>query len=497
MCLPLASWAQGTREITLREAIALAREQSLDALEARRELHAAAWQYRNYKADLLPRVVIGGTLPSLNKSYSRYQNEDGSYTFVTTSMLAESLTFSVEQAIGLTGGTLSLESSVDQVEQIGDASSRRVSSVPVSLSLSQPLFAYNEFKWRRRIEPLQLVEARKQYRVNLEAIAVKVIGYYFDLLLAQVNDEIARQELEHVQKLFQIAEGKKKRGMIEENEFLQLKLNYINASAAVIETGQALEQRVFQLSSFLNIGEGATIVARLPEDVPPLEVSHEQVLELANAHHPFAEQVKQRLIEMEQTVAMAKAQRRPTVSTYFSVGYSGAGDSFPSAYCGLQNRQMLGVNVSIPLLDWGKARGNVEMAKLQREVEEQRVEKDVEAFEQDVKQLVTNIQNQNRLVQTYKLADTIAQNRYRIAYETFLMGKISVLDLNSARLEKSTAKRNYINQLYNSWLLYYQLRQLSLYDFLKNQPLFIPKKPSLWIREYRKKSPAGGNGDAS
>lgn len=53
MCLPLASWAQGTREITLREAIALAREQSLDALEARRELHAAAWQYRNYKADLL------------------------------------------------------------------------------------------------------------------------------------------------------------------------------------------------------------------------------------------------------------------------------------------------------------------------------------------------------------------------------------------------------------------------------------------------------------
>ena len=72
------------REITLAEAIALARTQSVDAAVALNELKTAYWEYRTFRADLLPEINFTGTLPNYNKSYSTYQNSDGSYSFSVT-----------------------------------------------------------------------------------------------------------------------------------------------------------------------------------------------------------------------------------------------------------------------------------------------------------------------------------------------------------------------------------------------------------------------------
>ena len=83
----LALSAQETQEITLNEAIALARTQSVDAAVALNELKTAYWEYRTFRADLLPEVNFSGTLPSYSKQYNSYQNEDGSYSFVRSNKL--------------------------------------------------------------------------------------------------------------------------------------------------------------------------------------------------------------------------------------------------------------------------------------------------------------------------------------------------------------------------------------------------------------------------
>ena len=57
VCLPLALSAQKEREITLNEAIAMARIQSVDAAVALNELKTAYWEFRTFRADLLPEIV--------------------------------------------------------------------------------------------------------------------------------------------------------------------------------------------------------------------------------------------------------------------------------------------------------------------------------------------------------------------------------------------------------------------------------------------------------
>ena len=70
--MPLATMAQNDtlgheRNITLSEAIVLARTQSVDAAVALNELKTAYWEYRTFRADLLPEVNFTGTLPNYNR----------------------------------------------------------------------------------------------------------------------------------------------------------------------------------------------------------------------------------------------------------------------------------------------------------------------------------------------------------------------------------------------------------------------------------------------
>ncbi|MDR1980916.1 MAG: TolC family protein, partial [Tannerellaceae bacterium] len=81
---------------------------------------------------------------------------------------------------------------------------------------------------------------------------------------------------------------------------------------------------------------------------------------------------------------------------------------------------------------------------------------------------VSQFRHQAQLVNLAQYADSIAQLRYETAFQTFVMGTINVLDINSAQIERDNAKRKYINELYLSWLCYYNLRQITLFDFITN-----------------------------
>ena len=71
---PMGGGSEGAPlRLTLDECITMARCQSVDAAVALGELRSAYWQWRSYRADLLPEVSLQGTLPSYNKRYSSYQ----------------------------------------------------------------------------------------------------------------------------------------------------------------------------------------------------------------------------------------------------------------------------------------------------------------------------------------------------------------------------------------------------------------------------------------
>ena len=89
-------------------------------------------------------------------------------------------------------------------------------------------------------------------------------------------------------------------------------------------------------------------------------------------------------------------------------------------------------------------------------------------FNQDIFLLVANFNNQAQQLEIAEEADQIAEKRYKTSVETFMIGKISTLDLNDSQLKKDEARQKHINELYAYWSYYYQIRSLTLWDFTDN-----------------------------
>ena len=452
-----------TLRLSLDDCIAMARRQSIDAAVALGELRSAYWQWRSYRADLLPEVSLSGTAPSWNKRYSSYQQADGSLSFVRNDYLGLDGAVNITQKLWPTGGTLSVESSLDYLHQSGNGGSgNQFMSLPVAVTLSQPLFSVNHLKWNRRIEPLRYREAQARFLTETEQVAMQAISLYFGLLLAGEQVNISKQNLQTAEKLYEVAQAKRRMGTISENDVLQLRLDVLTARSALTNSESNRQTRQFALRSFLDVE--ADIEPVVPEDVPQVRLDYDNVLNHALQNNALATTMRRRQMEADYAVASARANRQ-SINLYAQLGYTGTGDNMNSAYRNLLSNEVVSVGITVPLLDWGKRKGQRRMAESNRDIIQGQLRQQSQDFRQDIFILTEQFNNQAEQLRITCEADTIARRRYHTNVETFKIGSISTLELSSAQTAKDQARQNRIQQLFNYWYYYYQLRSIALWDF--------------------------------
>ena len=68
-------------------------------------------------------------------------------------------------------------------------------------------------------------------------------------------------------------------------------------------------------------------------------------------------------------------------------------------------------------------------------------------------------------------ADTVAQQRFEVAYNRYVIGNITIDNLYIAQQEKDQARTQYVRALRAYWESYYRLRRVTLYDFEANRAI--------------------------
>lgn len=466
----LNSWSAEKMELTLDEAILLARSRSVDAVVALNTLRTAYWEYRTFSAGLRPEVTFNATIPSYSKQYSSYQNADGSYSFVHNDNLSMTGSLSLEQRIWLTGGTISVTSSLDFMRQLSGSVGNRYMSVPVALRLTQPIFGVNDVKWNRKIEPVRYREAKAAFISATEQVAMTAIQYYFSLLTSRQDEASARQNVTNAEKLYETALAKHSMGRISANDVMQIELNMLNSRSALTACESQVKSDMFRLRTFLDLDSTVEIEPVIPDDVPQLTVNFDTALSYALENNSFVDNIRRRQLEADYMVASAKGAQRQ-ISLFAQVGYTGTGGNFHGAYDPLNDNQVVQIGMSIPILDWGKRRGRVKVAESNRELVRSRLRKERAEFSENLYILVERFNNQQQQLAIALRADEIAMKRYDSSVETFLIGKISALDLNDSQTSKDSARLKYLSELFSYWYYYYQLRSLTLWDFSNDTPI--------------------------
>jgi outer membrane protein TolC len=471
-----------TLMLTLNDALKMAQARSSDALIAKQNFRINYWQYRSFKADYLPSVILdAGQLPDFSRSFESVLQPDGTVKNVNVTSAEYQAIMTVNEKVGFTGGSVFVRSQLYRSDNFfTDSTSTSYRAVPITIGYSQPLFQYNEYRWARKLEPLDYEKAKRKYMEDLEQISITTINHFFNLLQAQIEVIIAQKNFSSYDTLFKIANGRYQLGKIAENELLQLELNFLQAKASVDNASLNYENMLFRLKSYLRLKNEVTIQLLPPGDTRHDVISAARAVDEARKNSSSSIDFQQRLITAESQVNRAKKEGRFDANLYVEYGLNQSAATIPDSYKNPDEFQQVNFGMTIPILDWGKARGQIKVQESNLELEQTSVEQEIIDFEQNIFLTVMQFNMQKNQLFIAAKADTVAQKRYDVTQKRYMIGQVNdVLELNNAQIDNDNARMGYYSALRNYWINYYQLRKMTLYDFLDNKMLIFDAKQIL------------------
>ena len=469
--------AQNEATYTLQEMVQRAKDRSPAALRALTRKENRFWQYRLFRSNYNPQLRLNGTIPSYSQAFNSITQPDGSIEFLQVRQNFMDLELGLQQVIAPTGGVISVNTSTNRFDNFlagPNEIQTRWSGVPVNVRLQQPLFAYNPFKWDKKIQPLLFEESKREYVQEMEEVSLFVTQLFFDYLIAQVNLQVATQNLENTEEIFSIEKKRYELGTTFEDRLLQVELQALQARQDLAQAKLDLESSALSVNSFIGLDPSTKINLLSPENLPDFEVNVEEAIRLAFQNRSEALGFDRRKLEAEAQVAEAKGQRIG-MQLNASYGYNNAAFAFPDIFNNPNTQALVNLGVSVPILDWGRNKARMAQAEANQQLVNYTVQQDVINFEQEIFTKVKNFLMIKERLNVTKTSDEVAQRRYEIALKRYQTGNVTVTDLNIAQNEKDSNKRAYFNALKDFWVAYYELRALTLYDFEKEELLYKPE----------------------
>jgi len=463
-----------TLVLTLDEVINIAHAQSPDALIAKHRFRSSYWKYRSFKAEYLPQVVVDATIPNFAREFRKITVPDGPDVFQYNSTANMNVNLTVEQQIGFTGGSVFVSSNLERLDNFySDSTLTQWYSVPVIIGYNQPLFNYNEHRWDKKIEPIKYEQAKRAYLEDSEQISITAVNHFFNLLLAQVEKDIAVKNMFNYDTLFKIAQGRFNLGKIAENELLQLELNYLQAQSSVDLANLNYENMLFQLKSYLRIPESGEIMLNPPTNTIHKDISAAKAIAEATKNTSVSLEFDERLLSAESGVRRAKKERFDA-NLYLQYGLTQSAYTASEAYQDPRDNQVARLGISVPIVDWGVTKGQIKMAESNQELEVTSIEQEIIDFEQSIFLKIMQFNMQEDQIRIAAKSDTVAQKRFDITQKRYLIGLVNdVLELNNAQIDNDNAKSRYYHTLRSYWRNYYEIRQLTLYDFFEEKLLIF------------------------
>lgn len=459
-------------KLTLQKTIEMANDSSLTAFRYRNMYQASYWQYVSFRAGRLPSLSLHLTPASYNRYMTqRYDSENNIDVFRQQQMFSAAGSLEVAQNFDLLGGSFYLETGLEYMRNFGANSFTQFSSVPVRLGYRQSLIGFNAFKWERKIEPLKFEKAKKELAYNMEAVSEQAVGYFFALALAQAEHRLAEENVASSDTLYAIAERRFRIASISKAELLTLELDRVNARNTLENARIALKRAMFSLATYLGMDKNSEIELELPARPDITVIPSETALAMAKANNPTLLGHRQTILEGERELSRAKTESRFNASVNASVGFNQVADRLSGAYRDPLRQDIVAVQLTVPLVDWGVRKGKVNMARNNLNVSEIAARQEELTVEEDILMTLSDYNARQKLIASAAEALDLAEMAYGQTMQRFIIGKADLNTITLSLQRRQEASKNYISALQNFWLSHYKIRRLTLYDFDRGLPI--------------------------
>ncbi len=470
-------WSQSAYKLTLDQVVALAQSDAPDALLASTLWKRNYWTYRSFLADFKPQMLAQGlVLPAYNRSIESVIQDDGTEIYRQRALMDNAIGLSLQQNFAPTGAQINFQTYLSRKDIFateGIPESRSYLSNPIQLEISQPLFQFNAMKWRKKIEPVTYKESEKQYSEQMEAVANRAENLFFELLFSQLDAEAAQQDKANADTLLELSKGRYEVGKIAETDLLQVQLNAMQAETRLAAAQLNMQTNTEQLRDFLNLKGDVQFDLVPPYEIPDVIIDQDKALNYAIQNRSETVAFQRRLLEAQQEVEKAKGETGVTANLTGKFGLTQTGPEVNNVYQNLIDQENFVFGISAPIADWGKSKAKKSVALANLELEQSKIDQEKENFRRVVVLRAQQFDLVRRNVEIAERYLEAARKRYEISYQRYLIGKISVTDLNLALADQESARRAYLQSVRDFWIAVFEIRGLTLYDFVNDKSLML------------------------
>ena len=450
----------GQTTITLEQMLSETRANASSIKIAKTDIEIAAARLSLFKTDLKPNLGLDLLLPNFINTSTQVTQPDGSIAFQQVTQNNSSISLYASQNIAATGGQIFVQSDLQRFDDFSN-DVKQYNGVPIRVSLVQPLFGFNRFKWDKKILKILQKESASAYDIAIEDAQWRATVLYFDVLLAQANKEIATTNKDVNEKLVKITKERFDLGKTSRDEWLQIDMSLKGAVLSENQAKNQVQQALNSLYTFMGNKEWKSdLVCTVPELTSQIILDEYDLIQKALKNRPEILRYERELIEGDQNIAFTNSQFGISAQLFAGFGFARGSEDIDEVYKNPFDEQQIRFSISMPLIDWGKKKEAVKIATLEKANTHQRILQETLELENRVRSLVAQfVQIQNDLTLLQEIKD-VAGERFDISNQRYTLGNISITDLTLAQREKDQTLRDYIQALKVYWSTYFEIRTL-------------------------------------
>ena len=307
--------------------------------------------------------------------------------------------------------------------------------------------------------------AKREYIENMEQVAQTAVSYFWNYVTARESYDRAAKSFEDSKRLFEAGQTRFAIGTITRDDLMQIEVTMLNDSLSLSSSRVSLRSALNRLCSYIGYKEDTELNLVIDYDIPDITLDYDEVLERALTNSSYQINQEIQYINTERSIAQAKANRGISASVNATFGMSGSADRFNETFVQLQDQEVVSVSLSIPILDWGLARGRVRMAEANALTTRNSLEQSMIDYRQNLFVKVMQFNDQYSHCEISKRAADLAEESYQLALKSFGNGNIDMTQLDQLKSKRDAALSSYLSNVGTFWTSYFDIRRTTLYDY--------------------------------
>ena len=312
------------------------------------------------------------------------------------------------------------------------------------VSLSLPVYTggslenkIEQAKLNLNVADLEIEAARQQLKLTVVNAYLTVLEYQNQV---RVNQDTASNYEEHLK----LVRAKYDLGVVAKTDVLSSQVDLAKAQDSLIVAENNYQNAVASLNNTIGLPHDTKLRLKYEIAYQQYPLTLEECIQYAGIHRPEIAQNEARVASAQYGVKIANSGKLPTVALSASEGWSD--DQLP----GLKNNNWtVKLTTSLNLFDSGVTKSQIKQAKHNVDMVSDQAGQERDSIFLSVRQYYLSMVEAEKRIDTNKVSVERAEENLMIQKARYEVGVGTNLDLRDAVLSLDTAKKDYIQSLYD------------------------------------------------